>query len=100
MVNSGRVKFVATKEEIQEIRDERVDQQSYSSEETAKNLANETGADFMLKGSIKSQMDAVDGQQVKFYQVDLELINLENNEKVWMDSKKIKKTVEKSSTSW
>ncbi len=100
LVNSGRVKFVASKEERQEIRDERLDQQSYATEETAKSIANETGADFMLKGSIKSQTDAVDGQQVKFYQVDLELINLENNEKVWMDSKKIKKTVEKSSTKW
>lgn len=100
LVNSGRVKFVATKEERKEIRDERLDQQSYSTEETAKGLANETGADFMLKGSIKSQVDAVDGQEVKYYQVDLELINLENNEKVWMDSKKIKKNVEKSSTGW
>ncbi len=100
LVNSSRVKFVASKEERQEIRDERLDQQSYANEESAKSLANETGADFMLKGSIKSQMDAVEGQQVKFYQVDLELINLENNEKVWMDSKKIKKTVEKSSTRW
>lgn len=100
LVNSSRVKFVASKEERQEIRDERLDQQSFANEETAKNLANETGADFMLKGSIKSQTDAVDGQQVKFYQVDLELINLENNEKVWMDTKKIKKTVEKSSTRW
>lgn len=100
LVNSGRVKFVASKEERKEIRDERLDQQSYATEETAKSIANETGADFMLKGSIKSQTDAVDGQQVKFYQVDLELINLENNEKVWIDSKKIKKTVEKSSTKW
>jgi len=100
LVNTGRVKFVATKEERQEIRDERLDQQSFSTEESAKGLANETGADFMLKGSIKSQMDAVDGQEVKYYQVDLELINLENNEKVWIDTKKIKKTVEKSSASW
>ncbi len=100
LVNCGRVKFVATKEERQEIRDERTDQQSFSTEETAKGLANETGADFMLKGSIKSQTDAVDGQELKYYQVDLELINLENNEKVWIDTKKIKKNVEKSSTSW
>ncbi|MFH0733929.1 MAG: penicillin-binding protein activator LpoB [bacterium] len=100
LVNCGRVKFVATKEERVEIRDERTDQQSFATEETAKGLANETGADFMLKGSIKSQTDAVDGQEIKYYQVDLELINLENNEKVWIDSKKIKKNVEKSSSSW
>lgn len=100
LVNSGKVNFVATKEERQEVRDERLDQQSNSSEESAKRLAAETGADFMLKGSIKTQSDRVDGKEVKFYQVDLELVNLENNIKIWMDGKKIKKIVEKSSVGW
>jgi uncharacterized protein (TIGR02722 family) len=96
LINSGEVKFVATAEERAEIRGERSDQQQYSSMETAKRLANETGADFMLKGVISTQNDSFDGQAVKYYQVDLELINLETNEKVWMDSKKIKKIVEQS----
>jgi len=50
----------------------------------------------MLKGVISTQNDSFDGQAVKFYQVDLELINLETNEKVWLDSKKIKKLVEQA----
>jgi hypothetical protein len=99
-VNSGRVKFVASSDERKEIRSERMEQQSYASMDTAKRLAAETGADFMLKGSIKTQIDAVDGRKIKFYQVDLELINLENNEKVWMDTKKIKKLVEQKKTKW
>jgi uncharacterized protein (TIGR02722 family) len=96
LINSGEVKFVASSEERSEIRDERSEQQQYSSMETAKRLANETGADFMLKGVISTQNDSFDGQAVKFYQVDLELINLETNEKVWLDSKKIKKLVEQA----
>lgn len=96
LVNSGEVKFVASAEEREEIRGERSEQQQYSSIETAKRLANETGADFMLKGVISTQNDSFDGQAVKYYQVDLELINLESNEKVWLDSKKIKKLVEQS----
>ncbi|MBU0475305.1 MAG: penicillin-binding protein activator LpoB [Bacteroidetes bacterium] len=96
LINSGEVKFVASSEERSEIRDERSEQQQYSSMETAKRLANETGADFMLRGVISTQNDSFDGQAVKFYQVDLELINLETNEKVWLDSKKIKKLVDQA----
>jgi hypothetical protein len=96
LINSGEVKFVASSDERSEIRDERSEQQQYSSMETAKRLANETGADYMLKGVISTQNDSFDGEAVKFYQVDLELIDLESNEKVWLDSKKIKKLVEQS----
>ncbi|MCF6270886.1 MAG: penicillin-binding protein activator LpoB [Melioribacteraceae bacterium] len=96
LINSGEVKFVASSAERAEIRDERSEQQQYSSMETAKRLANETGADFMLKGVISTQNDSFDGEAVKFYQVDLEMINLETNEKVWMDSKKIKKLVDQA----
>lgn len=96
LINSGEIKFVASSEERSEIRDERSEQQQFSSMETAKRLANETGADFMLRGVISTQNDSFDGQAVKFYQVDLELINLETNEKVWLDSKKIKKLVDQS----
>ena len=96
LINSGEVKFVASSEERAEVREERSEQQQYSSMETAKRLANETGADFMLKGVISTQNDSFDGEAVKFYQVDLEMINLETNEKVWMDSKKIKKLVDQA----
>ena len=100
LVNSGKVTFVANKQEREEVREERLDQQVQATEETAKKLAAETGADFMLKGSIKDQVDRVDGTESKFYQVDMELINLETNEKVWIDTKKIKKIVERSGSSW
>jgi len=96
LINSGEVRFVASSEERSELREERSEQQQYSSMETAKRLANETGADFMLKGVISTQNDYFDGEAVKFYQVDLEMINLETNEKVWMESKKIKKLVEQA----
>ncbi|MBC8205755.1 MAG: penicillin-binding protein activator LpoB [Kiritimatiellales bacterium] len=95
LVNSGKVKFVANANERTEIRQERLEQQQFSTEETAKRLAAETGADYMLKGSIKTQMDVEGREQVKFYQTDLELIHIESNEKVWIGTKKIKKLVKK-----
>lgn len=96
LVNSGKVKFVAASSERGELRQERLEQQQFATEETAKRLAAETGADYMLKGSIKTQMDTEGRTQVKFYQVDLELIHIESNEKVWIGTKKIKKTVQKA----
>jgi uncharacterized protein (TIGR02722 family) len=100
LVNSGRVVFVANKQERREVREERLDQQSNASEETAKKLAAETGADYMLKGSIKDIVDRSEGTEVKFYQVDLQLIDLQTNQKVWIDTKKIKKVIERAGYTW
>ena len=86
LTNSGQVKFVSAKNERKEIREERHDQQSYASDETVKALANEAAADFMLMGNIKSLRDVVENQQVITYQVDLELVNIETNEKVWLET--------------
>ena len=100
LINSGRVKFVANTVERGELREERKEQQTWSREETQKRLAAETGADFMLQGGIKTIIDQEGKESVKFYQVDLEVVNLESNEKVWIGSKKIKKLVKKSSRKW
>jgi uncharacterized protein (TIGR02722 family) len=97
LVNNGRVTFVASKVERGELREERMEQQTWSTAETQKRLAAETGADYMLQGSIKSIIDQEGKESVKFYQVDMELIHLESNEKVWIGNKKIKKLVKKRS---
>lgn len=100
LVNSGKVEFVADAKARDEIRKERMEQQSFASEDTAKRLAAESGADYMLQGTITSNVDAIDGKEAKFYQVDLELINVESNKKVWIGSKEIKKFVQKAKTKW
>ncbi len=100
LINSGQVTFVASEKEREELRSERLNQQSYSSIETAKNLANEQAADFMLQGTINSIVDSFEGQRTVFYQVDLELVDLENNTKVWIGDKKIKKAIAQDKYSW
>ncbi|MCK5907059.1 MAG: penicillin-binding protein activator LpoB [Flavobacteriales bacterium] len=92
-INSGLVEFVASSSERDEIRQERVEQQSNASMETTKQIGNETGADFMLKGVVSSIEDAIDGKKVVFYQTNMELVNIETNKKVWVGDKKIKKFV-------
>ncbi|MEN8254056.1 MAG: penicillin-binding protein activator LpoB [Verrucomicrobiota bacterium] len=95
LINNGRVKFVANPIERGELRQERKEQQTWAREETQKRLAAETGADYMLQGGIKTIIDQEGKRSVKFYQVDLEMVQLESNEKVWIGSKKIKKYVKK-----
>jgi uncharacterized protein (TIGR02722 family) len=92
-VNSGRVDVVAAPDERDDIRAEREDQQTHASIESAKSMGKELGADFMLQGQIHSILDAVEGEQLRFYQVELELVDLESNRKVWIGQKKLKKTV-------
>ena len=100
LVNNGRVTFVASKFERGELRDERQEQQTWAREETQKRLAAETGADYMLQGSINMITDQEGKRSVKFYQVNMELIHLESNEKVWIGDKKIKKYVKSRTVKW
>ena len=93
LINSGKVQFVASSGERQEIREERSDQDINASEETRNAMGKERGADFMLKGDISSILDTESKRQVRFYQVDLTLISLADNRKVWVGQKKIKKYV-------
>lgn len=98
LLNSGRVKFVASKEERQEIREEKMDQMLHASIATRKQLGEEWGADFMLHGQINTILDEAGKLQVKYYQVELELTNILTNEKVWIGQKKIKKFIKRPRT--
>ena len=93
LINSGRVDFVASRDERGEIRDERIDQDLNAREGTRNAAGQELGADFMLQGQINTIMDVDGKEQVRYYQVDLTLISMADNRKVWLGQKKIKKLV-------
>ena len=96
LINSGKVKFVASSTEREEVRGERTDQDIHASEATRKAMGKEKGADFMLKGTINTIIDASGRDQLRYYQVNLTLISLVDNEIVWNGEKKIKKFVARS----
>ena len=99
LVNSGKVEFVASSAERNELRAERIDQQTNASESTAKSLGNETGADFMLQGSVKAIVDSDGKTMARSYFVTTEMIDIETNKKIWMDdNSSIKKVIKRSST--
>lgn len=96
LMNSGEVIFVASPEEREGVRDEREDmQRGYTDPETIKEMGREKGADYMLIGSVNSVKDQEKNRSVVLYQVNLELIDLETNVKVWIGQKDIKKVVTK-----
>ena len=96
LINSGDVQLVAAGGEREEIRTERGDQAAHAAESTAKADMRETGADLMLQGSINTISDRLEGKEVKYYQINLELIDIESHRKAWIGEKKIKKMVKRS----
>src|SRR5574338_460758 len=98
LTNSQKVTFVAGKGERDEVRSERKEQAIYAREDTQNAPGKEIGADFMMKGTIATILDEAEGTKAVFYQVDLQMIDLENNAKVWYGQKKIKKVVERKRT--
>ena len=98
LVNSGKVEFVANKGERQELRSETADQAANAAVDSRQVAGEESGADLMLLGSINSIVDQEGGKAVVFYQINLELVQIETHKKVWIGDKKIKKFVENSST--
>jgi uncharacterized protein (TIGR02722 family) len=98
LTNSQKVTFVAGKNERDEVRSERKEQAMYAREDTQKAPGREIGADYIMKGTIATILDEADGTKAMFYQVDLQMVDLESTAKVWFGQKKIKKVIEKKRT--
>lgn len=93
LINSGKVDFVASRAERGDIREERRDQDIHARSDTRKAMGQELGADYMLQGTINTIVDPSGDTQVRYYQVNLTLISLADNRKVWVGQKEIKKLV-------
>jgi uncharacterized protein (TIGR02722 family) len=92
--NSGKMDFVAGGNTRAELRTERQDQQGNANEATASSLANETGANFLLTGTVRAIVDKAGNQTVRTYFVTAEMSNIETNTRMWMgQNSEIKKVV-------
>ena len=97
LINSGKVDFVANAEERSELRDELASQEGNATEETRKEAGQEIGADMMLTGSLNSIVDQEGSDAVIFYQIDLQLVDIQSHKTIWIGDKKIKKYLSKNS---
>lgn len=93
-INRNKVRVVQSGEFRDQLREERADQQKYASVETQKDWGKELGADYMMTGIMSSTVDQNQDEKVVFYKTNLELTDLETNEKVWIGDKEIKKYIE------
>jgi penicillin-binding protein activator len=92
-IKSNKIRVLQNKTFREKLREERADQQEFASPETQKKWGRELGADYMMFGNINSIVDQEGKRKVVYYQVNLELTNIETNEIVWIGDKKIKKYV-------
>ncbi|HEY0058035.1 MAG TPA: penicillin-binding protein activator LpoB [Flavisolibacter sp.] len=92
-IKTEKVRLVQGGKKREELRGEKGDQQTNATVSSMKKFGLEQGADYILQGSINSIVDAHKRKKEVFYQVNLELTNIETNEVVWIGDKKIAKYV-------
>ena len=93
LLNTGRVTIVASADERGQIRAEREAGQDWSRPDTVKRMAWELGADLMLIGWIGEDVEMTPNRRktIQYYQVSLELVDVESNAKVWIGTHDIEK---------
>ncbi|TGG93255.1 penicillin-binding protein activator LpoB [Natronospirillum operosum] len=91
MLQTGQLDFVASGEERDDIRQERLEQEQHAREDTIQAMGQELGADFALTGEINSFVDTLDGNRVTSYQVDMRLISILDTRDVWLGTERIQK---------
>ncbi|MDR3200446.1 MAG: penicillin-binding protein activator LpoB [Spirochaetales bacterium] len=79
----GKLEFVASSDAREELRTERMEQQFNASEDTAAALGNETGANLMMTGSVKSIVEKAGSITTRSYFVHAYLTNIETNKVIW-----------------
>ena len=74
---------------------------STPSDESAKTQQDELGADFTLQTIINSQNDTDGrGQAIRAYLINMELLSVQTNEKVWIGEERIVKYVKQARATW
>ncbi len=82
LLNSNRTRVSSDKDVSRKVREHLRDQDNYASLETKKKMFREIGADYFLTGSIRLHDDRDTGKRT--YSVNMKLLNIENNEIVWI----------------
>jgi uncharacterized protein (TIGR02722 family) len=95
LLRAGKVDFVVSGAERDEVRSEREEQALNAAPDTVAKFGLEQGAGFALSGTINSIVDSNGDQRVSFYQVDLKLIDMTTTREVWNGQKKLKKLADK-----
>jgi PBP1b-binding outer membrane lipoprotein LpoB len=83
ILNSGKAEFVADSGVSDELRAEATDQQRHAAEDSAAALDEETGADFLLTGAVKTIIQTAGNQQTRSYDVTADATNVTTHRIIW-----------------
>jgi len=102
LVNSGRVKVLAQAgQEMSAVASEQdLGASGVLSDDSSPSIGNETGADFVIAVRLASILDQADGDKVKLYKINFELLHSSSGEKVWIGDHEIKKIITQASVAW
>ena len=92
LINSGKCKVIANKQIRESIKNE-VDDYKGDSEAIQKRCLSNLGVNMMIFGEFSDIVDQEGKEEVKYYQFDIELIDIATNEKLWMGTHRIKKYI-------
>lgn len=91
--NSGLAELVEADSFRDKIREERAQQQDFTSPETVSKWGKETGANLMLFGEMTSETDTYNKRRVVNYVTTLFLTDMETNKRIWYGQHEIKKDI-------
>jgi PBP1b-binding outer membrane lipoprotein LpoB len=95
ITNNGKADFVASGSARDEIRTEKEDQLGNVSDDTAASIGRETGADFILNGTVKTIVERAGNMSTRSYFVTSEITHIESGLVYWMDQNdEIKKIIQ------
>jgi hypothetical protein len=98
LLESGKVHFVTANSAHREAASsERAYQMSHARSSTIHGPDQQTGADYLLTGSINSYVARRGGKTVRMYETHLKAIDLRTNEIVWASEYRVKKIAHQSS---
>lgn len=100
LINSGKVRFVNNKRRKQILEEIKYQNSGAVAEASKKKAGRQTGADFMLGGSISSSVHSQGGLKTVTYQTALLMTDLETAEIVWSGKKLVKKRFKRSGSGW
>ena len=101
LLKSGRVRVVASEGQADINLRERTRQARHASDASAKSHQNELGADYTLQTIINSQNETDGGgRSVRSYLVNMELVQIETQEVVWIGEHQIRKVVKQARAKW
>lgn len=94
IINNGALEFVASKDERDELREEKADQAEHVEYGTAKEIDAEKAADYIMTGSVKTQVESAGKYTVRSYFVYVTLTDIESNKIIWQgENSEIKKYI-------